>query len=242
MNQSDDDNILNELYQQSHDEQPPKTLDNLILRQAKLSNRASKPTKSWRPWLAAASVALVMPMIWLLIQNNQLLEQTSSLSPLESPKPQSAKPAKELRKQTNQAAAEPVLEEEAQNAPVESIEPAVTAADIAIESDDSHEYLQEDFQDKKVVVTGSRIKRESLETDSVKANRELLMNEFKVKKKTLKQSNLDPILALELQRFDQYLEQEKIEQATQLLQEMMEREPDFDYSELEQRLADAREN
>lgn len=234
MNQSDDEKLLNDLYHQGHDEEPPKAIDALILQQAKQSNQPSHKHNNWRPWLAAASVVLVMPIIWLLVQNEQLMEQATTVPTIESNEP---KPAKVARKE-----AKPQVAEEYMMAPAESErpanEPAAPAVDMGADTID----LQDTEDQGKITVTGSRIKREDLETESVKANRQVLMNEFKAKKKTLKQSNLDPILALELQQFEQYLELGEFEQATQLLQEMQEREPDFDYSELEQRLVDAREN
>ncbi len=235
MNPNDDDKVLNEIYRSGNKDQPPEQLDQIILQHAQHSHATKSKLRSWRPWLAAASIVLVMPIIWLLVQNEKLLDQAAPNAQLTQP--QKPKPAKELSKQEFHSEPEPVLEE-ALMAPAESNQPAAPAADMAVEADD----LQNMEEQGKIAVTGSRFKREdpaSLETESVKANRELLMNELKVKKKTLKQSNLDPILAMELQRFEMYLEKGKINEATQLLQEMQEREPDFDYSELEQRLADA---
>lgn len=235
MNPNDDDKVLQEIYRSGNDDQPPAQLDQIILQHAQQSHATKSKLRSWRPWLAAASVVLVLPMIWILVQNEQLLDRAAPNAQLTQP--QKPKPAKELNKQEFHSEPEPVLEEEVQMAPAESNQPAAPSADMASEADDAT--LEDTYG--KITVTGSRIRREdpeSLETESVKANREILLNELKTKKKSLKQSNLDPILAMELQRFDMYLEEGKIDQAAQLLQEMQEREPDFDYSELEQRLAD----
>lgn len=231
MSQSDDDKILNNLYQQGHHDEPPTEIDELIMQHAKQSHQSSQNRKNWRPWLAAASVVLVMPVIWLLVQNEQLMEQATPVPTIEADKP---KPAKMARKE-----AKPQVAEEIMMAPTQSerqtYDPAAPVAGMAADSLDVQDLEEED----KFTETDSLSKREDVETESVKANRAMLMNEFKAKKKTLKQSNLDPILALELQQFEQYLEQGELEQATQLLQEMQEREPDFDFSELAQRLSDA---
>jgi hypothetical protein len=254
MTHSDDDKILKELYQQGNKDEPSAALDQLILQQAKQSHLGPQNKPKWRPWLAAASVILVMPMIWLLVQNEQLLDQSAPSPQLEMHKPQAAKPAKELRQRQDRAAApEPVIaesiaeeeeeeEEEPVDTPSESFEADAYSVDAVFDNDAFQESMQDDIQDSEVVVTGSRSQSSEPESASVESNREMLMNEFKAKKKTLKQSNLDPLLALELQQFEQYLEDGEVAQATQLLQEMMQREPDFDYQQLEQRLADAQAN
>ena len=231
MNNKDEDQILNDLYHQGNQEQPPKALDDLILKQAQQSQLATSKSKyNWRPWLAAASVVLVLPMIWLLTQQQQLRPE---LKPIQAP--------------TNQA--------------TETLNPApkaeeAFAADAVMEADEA-------MEDNQITVTGSRIQAEPaaapmvdyqdlierqgqrsitgkpIDQQSLQANKELLMDEFKAKKRTIKPSTMDPLMLLEYEQFGRYLDEGNIEAADQLLSEMQENWPDFDFEDMIYRLVEA---
>jgi hypothetical protein len=240
MNNQDEDKIINDLYQQGNQEQPPKALDDLILKHAEHSTHQSqqpaavKSKNNWRPWLAAASVVLVMPLIWLLTQNQELSQDFGQTQSLESKS-----------------------KEQLETAP--SIDNAFADDDIeAYETDD------QDFEEQgKITVTGARMRQEPaaapmpaleevigdgvqrsitgkpIDFDSLQANQKILKDELKAKKRTIKPSTMDPLMALEYEQFGRYLERGEFDAADQLLTEMQENWPDFDFEDMIYRLAAA---
>lgn len=225
MNQQNEDNILNRLYQDANQEQPPAALDDLILKHAQYSS-ASKISKqrlnNWQPWLAAASVVLVIPMIWLLTQNQDL---TNEMAPIQDTEIHPAKAKKTLPK-AESAAQESGLDAEQSEINVKrsriSTEPTPIAAPVP--TLDAPQASAEQNQ--------RSIDEKSINQQSLKANQAMLMDEFKAKKKTIKQSNMEPIMALELQQFHQYIEQGQFESAKLLLDEMIKTYPDFEFQDL----------
>jgi len=220
MSNHKEDKIWRKLYQQSKNEQPPKAIDDLILQHAKaeITKNKSFSRNKWRPWLAAASVVLVLPLIWLLTQNNELIDTEALDTPMLAPKPIQAAPVEQgIEVELIELDDLKEYEEMEQAAPSTTQRKSATA-DI-IES----------------TATNSRLKAESLN-----ANRHLLMDELKASKKTIKQQNLDPIMALELQQFHQYIENNQLEMAEQLLADMRHSYPDFNYDELIHLLAETK--
>jgi len=214
MNQQDEDKILNQMYQAANQEQPPEALDELILKHAQSTQRPTK-TKSWQPWLAAASVVLVIPMIWLLTQNQQLTKDLASHHlPENQPTEINDAPPKTgtvMNSISVDQEQSPSKATDSQSKPAPSpTMPSAVAQTREAESQQS--------------ATDQASKQRSINT-----NKTLLMNEFKAKKKTIKPGNLDPIMALELQQFNQYLEQGETESAELLLNTMMQDYPDFEF-------------
>ncbi len=227
--------IINDLYQQGNQEQPPKALDDLILKHAQQSQHtASNAVKGrqWRPWLAAASVVLVLPLIWLLTQNQQLHETTETMG--QSIGNDTAPVKSEAPKNLNDAGTSaelPVMDEvevEAEASPeISSYYEQPAAAPML----DSQEKIEAQSQRS---ISGKPIDKASLQ-----ANKAVLMDELKAKKRTIKPSTMDPLMALEYEQFGRYLEQGQIESADNLLTEMQENWPDFDFEEMIYRLAEA---
>ncbi len=241
MNHADEDKILNDLYQQANQEQPPKALDDVILQHAEqsLSNegrQVSTPiTKNWQPWLAAASVVLVIPMIWLLTQNQELtsgLEHTQSFESKPSPTIDAKLKSESVADDVGiEADTEEMEAFEPNESPVVNHAVSKPPAPKAVSVNDLQAIIEQQGQRS---ITGKPIDRESLQ-----ANKELLLGELKAKKRTIKPSNMDPLMTLEYEQFGRYLEQGKIEAADQLLTEMQENWPEFDYEDMIYRLATA---
>lgn len=248
MNKKTEDQILTELLHDKN-EQPPKALDDIILNHAKASHSQNEPVtkkRDWKPWLAAASVVLALPLLWILTQNQEL---TKVPEPFPAPQVEQ-KPSVEIQ--------------------------GVIAESEAVMSDtDYHGDEQDQLEEQgKITVTGSRIMRapepdaaqeepaayldvfeESVEAESkrsitgkeinyesLEANKTLLKNEFKAKKRTIKPSNMDPLMALEYAQFGRYLEEGQFDLADELLTEMQENWPDFDFEDMIYRLAEAEAN
>jgi len=216
-------------------------LDDLILKHAQQSKQienrtASYKTKNnWRPWLAAASVVLVVPMIWLLTQNQQLSQDFGQLQ------------SKEVQPKTTQDASPKAEKSFADNAGIEAEmseqdseeQGKITITDSRIRSEPEAPAPMADLQDM-IEQQGQRsITGKPIDQESLQANKELLMNEFKVKKRTIKPSTMDPLMALEYEQFGRYLERGEIEAADQLLTEMQENWSDFDFEDMIYRLAEA---
>ncbi len=219
-----DDQQLDELYKNANQDQPSKQLDDLILQHAMQSEPSVRHTKRrWQPWFATASVLLAVPMIWLLTQNQQLVEQNfnSDLKPTEisHPTPQSeppAMPANDTVKYTNEPMEAPIVPK---RSAIESAAQPLT------------ESTQTDQESRKISVTGEPIDQQSLSS-----NKQLLMDELKTKKRSLKRSNMTPMMALETAQFNEYIAAGKWQAAEQLLMELETNWPDFDFSELEAQL------
>ncbi|TDR16284.1 hypothetical protein [Marinicella litoralis] len=226
MNQQDEDKKLTELYRAANQDMPPADLDELILKHAKQAvKKESKHDyfgsgRQRQPWLAAASVVLLIPMIWLLTQSELISTESLTI-------PNSENHAAE--NQTKSVNAESLTEES-----------TVEYKRIKITQDNNHirakpksmpapvaALPQANQEQNSQSITGKPIDQQSL-----KANKALLMNEFKSNKKTIKQSHMDPMMALELQQFNQYLEQGQLEKAERLLNEMIQFYPDFDFQDL----------
>ena len=252
MTDSSDDKLLTELYQAGESKTPPAHLDEAILKQAKSNHGRKTTSQSWRPWLAAASVVLVVPMIWLLSQQDQLTESaTQNLPPPASVPTESA--AKNKASAADQGAvddrfagdmpeAEADRQQQSPTAAVSLEERNSTPKSVAIQ--DLEEQLQaapeppsataEELQDSDTLIsiTGNRISRAAVE-----AKKEQLKAELSAPKKTIKASTMDPLMALEYAQFNRYLEQQQFDQADQLLTDMQERYPEYDYEDMIYRLA-----
>ncbi len=215
-----DDQQLNDLYKNANQDQPSKQLDDLILQHAMQSEPSARYTKRrWQPWFAAASVLLAVPMIWLLTQNQQLVEQNYNSDPnpteVSHPTPQPeppAMPANDTGKYTNEPMEVPIVPKRSS---IESATQPLT------------ESRQADEESRKTSVTGEPINQQSLT-----ANKKLLMDELKTKKRSLKRSNMTPMMALETAQFNEYVAAGNWQAAEQLLMELKTNWPDFDFSEL----------
>lgn len=240
------DTDIKDLYQDQAKDQPPKALDDVILQAAQASmppESKSKPQQRSNKtmWMAAASVALVTPLLlWISIQvtptsiqraDEYFPEKESVEQAMPAPKPASSQPAEP-------AAVAPAREQRQS------------------EADD------EAFIDRnKITVTGSRIKRSDVEENMNEAefdlmedaaegvnsnqtiqaevvrNQALLKSEFKAKKQRLEKNTIaDPMMALEWQQLLQHIEQGEKTKAQALLQSLQAQWPDYDYSALEQRI------
>ena len=83
-----DSKILHDLMQDNNQELPPAELDRSILQQARLSTSGNhKP--NYKPWMAAASVVLVLPMVWFLSQNQELTHANNAIQPEPAATPES---------------------------------------------------------------------------------------------------------------------------------------------------------
>ncbi|MCX7555010.1 hypothetical protein OS175_14130 [Marinicella sp. S1101] len=258
MNNENEDQRITDLLR-ADNEQPPKALDDAILKYAKSSQtenqnvEAKNKKRDWKPWLAAASVVLVMPLLWLMSQNESLIQsKETSVMPQAAPQPSAKSMGTPALEQRNEQRFEQALES--------------AHADFV---DDEQEQLNEE---DKITVSGSRIKSaldeaqaepaayidqfeqvmevesqrsitgRMIDHESVEANKALLKDELKAKKRTIKPSNMDPLMALEYAQFGRYLEQGQFDLADQLLTEMQENWPDFDYEDMIYRLAIAEAN
>ncbi len=245
MNHTDEDKILNDLYQQANQEQPPKALDDVILQHAEqsLSNEGQQVSthtaKNWRPWLAAASVVMVLPLIWLLTQNQELTSDLGQIQTIE-PKPRpSIGPKLKSESVADDAGVESdTMEMEAfkpnENTAVNRAISSPPVSEAVSANNDLSAIIEQEVQHS---ITGRPIDHESLQ-----ANKELLLGELKAKKRTIKPSTMDPLMALEYEQFGRYLEQGKIEAADQLLTEMQDNWPEFDFEDMIYRLATAEIN
>lgn len=238
MSQMNEDKLLNDLYQQANQEQPPKTLDDLILQHAKSSTLESnsKPVKTinhLHPWFAAASVVLVLPLIWLLTQNQELRSEVEQIKPVEI---------------------QPQIQSKVKTKPMSSANVQSVSTDEVAEAYTDKEKATDPSKYEEVVVLpapmidlpniieqeGSYpISKQTIDRKSLQANKELLMNEFKAKKRSIRPSTMDPLMALEYEQFGRYLERGEIEAADQLLTDMQENWPEFDFEDMIYRLAEA---
>ena len=209
--------------------------------------------RSWRPWLAAASVALALPLVWLLTQQPELTQsvaldaapQTPEVEVIDVRLDEAAK-QRQRRIPQKPKVAQPdldALREEMAPAPeMEMPAPAVMAPEPSIPAEFS-ELMEADLAG--AAPADAQVDAEtplddtlgSAQRASMERNQALLKDELKAAKKSLKPSNLTPTLALELERFELLLEQGEWQQAETLLNAMQERDPDFDYGELVERLA-----
>ncbi len=244
MNNKTEDQILTELLRDAN-EQPPKALDDLILNQAKVNNNAAANAKiqkrDWKPWLAAASVALVMPLLWMITNNEELTHTKEVLStPQITPKPSTELDQSLTRPESTFSDADFVGHEQEQLHDMGEI--TITGSRIKQTIDEAQEepatYIEifdESIEtESQRSITGKVIDQESLETNKV-----LLKNELKAKKRTIKPSNMNPLMALEYEQFGRYLEQGQFDLADQLLTEMQDNWPDFDFEDMIYRLAEA---
>jgi|GEM_PF-2128458 len=72
---------IDKLYQDTDKAQPPKAIDDAIMARAQ---QAHQPTRlgRLRPWLAAASVLLAVPILWLMLEQPELQQaRQESLQP-----------------------------------------------------------------------------------------------------------------------------------------------------------------
>ncbi len=84
----------------------------------------------------------------------------------------------------------------------------------------------------RLSITGKPIDRESLNSNKAK-----LMDELKAKKRTINHSTMSPLMALEYEQFGRYLDRGQFDMADQLLTDMQESWPEFDFEEMIYRLA-----
>lgn len=221
------DQDLSDLYKNQTGKEPPKALDDAILNAAK----ASLPQKSNKRtmWLAAASVAMVVPLLLWLTLN---VEPTSMQKAEDYFPQESSQPKKEAA-------------------------PKPQAAPLLDKTQDEWTEPQDLEEQGKITVTGSRIKRAfeadmddlSEESDvsepealdnapapvpsSLEVNQALLRSEFKAKKQRIEKDSIaDPMMALEWQQLLEYIAQGQKEKAQVLLATMQNDWPDYDFTDL----------
>jgi hypothetical protein len=228
MSHTEEDKLLSKLYRQSSQEQPPATLDELILQHASQSHHRDKPGRSWRPWLAAASVVLVVPLIWLLTQDTALLESGKPPTTLSLPaaEPATGEPTDDAEAADSSAAPAPVVAAPVMEA--QTAEPAAPPADAAMME-------EEVAEPARIQVTGSRVRSESLAL-----NKQLLIEQATGGKRPLKPDSMGPELALLYQQFNRYLNEGQLDFAEAVLNDMQQSHPEFDYVDLLNRLEQAR--
>lgn len=218
MNHTEDDKILKKLYQQSQQQLPPESLDDLILQQASQSHHREKRGRNWRPWLAAASVVLVVPLIWVMTQSPNMLETTDSRPTINLPQPNNqstaAKPAP-MAADATPPAAEPEPPVKAAEVPVTTMPEASTMAD------------EQAPQANRIQVTGSRLR-----TDPALAQKQLLIEQLTGGKRTFNPEKLNPDLALLYKQFEQHLKSGQLELAEEILDEMYDAYPEYDFEPL----------
>lgn len=220
------DQDLNDIYKNQTGEEPPKALDDAILNAAKASLPQKSNNRSM--WMAAASVALVVPLLLWLTLN----VEPTSIQKAEDYFPQeSSQPKKEAA-------------------------PKPQAAPLLEKTQDEWADPQDLEEQGKITVTGSRIKRateadmddvleegvneaEALENapapvpSSLEINQALLRSEFKAKKQRIEKDSIaDPMMALEWQQLLEYIAQGQKEKAQALLATMQNDWPDYDFTEL----------
>lgn len=230
MSTHEDDQSLSKLYRQAKQQQPPVELDELIIQHASQSHHREKPGHNWRPWLTAASVLLVVPMIWMISREETILADS------------------EPQTHFGQPVSEPLAIEEAADAlPAESIAdewpatpPALTPAKpepMAPLAADMASMDEQTDQPSRVQVTGNR-----LSNPSVSMNKMRLIEEATGGKKPLNPELMDPELALLFQQFERYLDEGQLDRAASILSDMQASHPAFDYSDLVRRLEQVRSN
>ncbi len=228
---------INNLYQSEAKDQPPIKLDVAIINAAKSS--LPKRKNNGAMWLAAASVALVAPLVlWMTLY---VPSHTIPSHTIESADEYFSGSSKETIAQPQiEAMAEPNMAE------TDFVAPSQEPKDADAASEDVE--LQ-----GKITVTGSRIKRsdevasqdneapdekESLvlkapRAASLKKNQTVLKSELKEKKQRINQNTIsDPMMALEWQQLLQYIEQNEKAKALELLESLQQQWPDYDYSEV----------
>lgn len=202
MSSDKDHQIINDLYQTGNNDEPPEFIDKII------HDHAKSPVKrnNWRPWLAAASILLTVPLFVFLSLQPALLEAPATESIItneDSGSNESIHMTEELPSREHMSNAQ-------------ELAPAPASA-IAEE-------------DSEVVVHQST-------TSSLESNRNLLKEELRAQKRSLKPANLTPILALEIQQFEQFIEEGLWDQAQTLLEQMKVNYPDYSFQSLDEALA-----
>ncbi len=84
----------------------------------------------------------------------------------------------------------------------------------------------------RLSITGKPIDRAAL-----KANKAKMMDELMIKKRTINASTMSPLMALEYEQFGRYLDRGQYDLADQLLTDMQESWPEYDYEDMIYRLA-----
>ncbi len=240
------DKDIKDLYQDQAKDQPPKALDDAIMQAAQASLPPKSEGKSPQRrnktmWMAAASVALVTPLLlWISVQvtptsiqsaEDYFPEKEVMNQPMAAPKPASSAPA-ERRVQ-----AEPVTEakQDDSDGAFEPEQIKVTGSRIKVS--DLNESIDEPEFDHEIQEEAAAFEADDAFQKDVKRNQELLKSEFKAKKQRIEKNTVaDPMMALEWQQLLQYIEQGEKSKAQALLQSMQTQWPNYDYSALEQRL------
>ncbi len=222
-----DEKLLDDLYRQSPQDEPPASLDQQILAQAQASNPINKPNRT--PWLAAASVVMVVPLIWFLTQNPELTEEASAVE---------IQPQATLKTETQEEAQTevPVVSDDEAGLYLDQA-PEPAPAMSAPAPVNSMAEIQQVIEEENLAITGQPLSQESLER-----NRKQLIEELKGKKRRITPGTMSPLMALEYEQFNRYLERGDIELADQLLTEMQANFPDYDYEDMIYQLAEAELN
>jgi hypothetical protein len=92
-------------------------------------------------------------------------------------------------------------------------------------------------QQGHISITGRPIDEASL-----RANQQFLLDELKGQKRPINPSTMSPLMALEYEQFGRYLERGEFSLADQLLTDMQESWPDYDYEDMIYQLALAEVN
>ncbi|WP_154224451.1 hypothetical protein [Marinicella rhabdoformis] len=248
-NDSSNNDTINDLYQDSikgqGNEQPPAALDQLIQQAAKDSlNAHSVVTKKGNRsmWMAAASVALVAPLLYWLTLNLSPTEvqqaedyfRQADMESVAQPKPAAQAPPKADKKM---AAKEEVLADEYdldEQIIQEQGKITVTGSRIMRNPKAENDGADDEAKYEPVLAEESQsVEAESPAKLSLQRNKALLKSEFKAKKQRIsKDSIADPMMALEWQQLQQYIAQGEKAQAQALLATMQVDWPDYDFNEL----------
>lgn len=245
--------IINDLYQASTkgsgNEQPPAALDQLIKNAAQDSlkpKQAKTKGNNRTMWMAAASVAMVVPLLYWLtftVQPTDMQQSADYFPQAEMDSVAAPKPAVQAAPKADKKVA---AERKA----------AQTYEALADDMDTDQQNIPEQG---KITVTGSRIMHDTeddnfAETEmaeeqlgeaaaepapmpSLERNRALLKSEFKAKKQRInKDSIADPMMALEWQQLQQYIDQGDKVKAQALLATMRVDWPNYDFTALSEQV------
>ena len=240
--------VINDLYQASTkgsgNEQPPVALDQLIKNAAQdsLKPKQIKTKGNNRTmWMAAASVAMVVPLLYwltLTVQPTEMQQGTdyfpqAEMNPVAAPKADKKVAAKRKAAQPLEALSDSMYKDQ-QNMP-EQGKITVTGSRIMREPEaDDETYYEADIAEEAQL--GEAV-AEPAPILSLERNRALLKSEFKAKKQRIhKDSFADPMMALEWQQLNQYIEEGKKQQAQALLATMRVDWPNYDFTSLTEQI------
>lgn len=207
----DDEKVLKELYFEMDLDQPPADLDQIILAQAS-SNK--KPSRHFKSWLAAASMVLVFPLVWLITQQVDTYHD-DPVSKDQNFDPSPVVPQAEKTHQsttTYQHSIPQGTDAEERSEPVAMSAPAAILPPQSKDSQNSDNRLQDT-------------------SDSFAANKQLLLDELSAGKRKPSEKNLTPQMILKIEQLNQLIENKHWAEAQSLLDELQSSHPEYDFSE-----------